>query len=302
MPQGWKARRYQSVDTLSHTIGRHDLKAGVDVQLDDQARLPRNKAGRSCSAPISRSSCRIRRLSVQSTRTLGDRFAPRERRPPRVAAPFVVGIFRLLIRLCLHQVLTHQVRRPPGLAIANRLIDAPMRFRDRPQVAAAIRGLAALLVEQRRNHFDDGGEDGIAGGGADRGVEADVLDEERLRLLARGEHPADRVGDRRQLLGGATLGRHPGDADLQRSPRLEHLGPREPVQGRQQAQGFAVQDRRAVGDEGAGAVADDDQALGRQGLQAGADAGAADADLADQLTLGRQALSGTELPPARSAP
>ena len=36
MPQGWDSVRYQFVDTLSHTIGRHDLKAGVDMQFDDQ--------------------------------------------------------------------------------------------------------------------------------------------------------------------------------------------------------------------------------------------------------------------------
>ena len=36
MPQGWESARYQFVDTLSHTIGHHDLKAGVDIQLDDQ--------------------------------------------------------------------------------------------------------------------------------------------------------------------------------------------------------------------------------------------------------------------------
>ena len=36
MPQGWDSVRYQFADTISHTIGRHDLKAGVDIQLDDQ--------------------------------------------------------------------------------------------------------------------------------------------------------------------------------------------------------------------------------------------------------------------------
>lgn len=36
MPQGWDSVRYQFIDTLTHTIGRHELKAGVDIQLDDQ--------------------------------------------------------------------------------------------------------------------------------------------------------------------------------------------------------------------------------------------------------------------------
>ena len=29
MPQGWDSIRYQLIDTLSHTIGRHDFKTGV---------------------------------------------------------------------------------------------------------------------------------------------------------------------------------------------------------------------------------------------------------------------------------
>lgn len=36
MPQGWWSTQYQFLDTLSHSIGRHELKAGVNVQLDDQ--------------------------------------------------------------------------------------------------------------------------------------------------------------------------------------------------------------------------------------------------------------------------
>lgn len=36
MPQGWDSVRYQFVDTLSHSVGRHDFKAGFDVQIDDQ--------------------------------------------------------------------------------------------------------------------------------------------------------------------------------------------------------------------------------------------------------------------------
>ncbi|MDP1570590.1 MAG: TonB-dependent receptor [Vicinamibacterales bacterium] len=36
MPQGWSSVRYQAVNTLSHTFGRHDIKIGVDVQTDGQ--------------------------------------------------------------------------------------------------------------------------------------------------------------------------------------------------------------------------------------------------------------------------
>ena len=36
MPQGWDSVRYQIVDTLSYAFGRHELKAGLDFQFDDQ--------------------------------------------------------------------------------------------------------------------------------------------------------------------------------------------------------------------------------------------------------------------------
>jgi hypothetical protein len=34
MPQGWNAVRYQFNDNLTYSVGRHDFKAGVDVQID----------------------------------------------------------------------------------------------------------------------------------------------------------------------------------------------------------------------------------------------------------------------------
>ncbi len=62
MPQGWDSVRYQFIDTLSHTIGRHELKAGVDIQLDDQnTYLPRQQ-GRHVHVP--------HRRAVRSERSL----------------------------------------------------------------------------------------------------------------------------------------------------------------------------------------------------------------------------------------
>lgn len=36
MPQGWDSWRLELVDTLTHTVGKHELKFGADVQLDKQ--------------------------------------------------------------------------------------------------------------------------------------------------------------------------------------------------------------------------------------------------------------------------
>ena len=63
------------------------------------------------------------------------------------------------------------------------------------------------------------------------------------------------------------------------------------MQRREKTERLAVEHRRTIGDERAGAVSDDDDALGRQRLESGADARAADADGADQLPFSRQSLA-----------
>src|SRR5437763_1482997 len=49
-----------------------------------------------------------------------------------------VGFFRLLIALGLNQMLAHKVGCASRLAIANRLVDMPVRIRDRPQIAPPV--------------------------------------------------------------------------------------------------------------------------------------------------------------------
>ena len=80
MPQGWDSVRYQFVDTLSHTIGRHDLKAGVDIQLDDQnTYFLGNKDGTftfRTDAPFDPNDRST--YPFQYTQTIGDWYDPRK--------------------------------------------------------------------------------------------------------------------------------------------------------------------------------------------------------------------------------
>ena len=80
MPQGWSSTRYQFVDTLSHAIGRHELKAGGDIQLDDQdTYFLGNKDGTFTFRtdlpfdPNNRAT-----YPFQYTRTIGDWYDPRK--------------------------------------------------------------------------------------------------------------------------------------------------------------------------------------------------------------------------------
>ena len=66
------------------------------------------------------------------------------------------------------------------------------------------------------------------------------------------------------------------------------------MERREKTERLAVEHRRTIGDERAGAMSDDDDALGRQRLESGAHAGAADADGADQFAFSRQSLAALE--------
>ena len=80
MPQGWDSIRYQVSNTLSHTIGHHDFKTGVDIQLDHtDSYFLGNKDGTftfRTDAPFNAADRST--YPFQYTRTIGDWFDPRQ--------------------------------------------------------------------------------------------------------------------------------------------------------------------------------------------------------------------------------
>jgi hypothetical protein len=101
MPQGWDSVRYQFINTLSHTAGRHELKAGVDVQVDDQnTYFLGNKDGTftfRTDAPFNPADPST--YPFQYTRTVGDWFDPRKN---NIYSAFVQDTWRALDRLTLN--------------------------------------------------------------------------------------------------------------------------------------------------------------------------------------------------------
>ena len=93
MPQGWDSVRVQFIDTLSHTVGRHDLKAGVDIQLDDQnTYFLGNKDGTftfRTDAPFDAANPAT--YPFQYTQTIGDWYDPRKN---EIYAGFVQDTWR----------------------------------------------------------------------------------------------------------------------------------------------------------------------------------------------------------------
>jgi len=101
MPQGWDSVRIQFIDTLSHTIGRHDLKAGVDIQLDDQnTYFLGNKDGTftfRTDAPFDAANPAT--YPFQYTRTIGDWYDPRKN---ELYSAFVQDTWRAHNRLTIN--------------------------------------------------------------------------------------------------------------------------------------------------------------------------------------------------------
>jgi outer membrane receptor protein involved in Fe transport len=101
MPQGWDSVRYQLIDTLSHSIGRHDFKTGVDIQLDDQnTYFLGNKDGTftfRTDAPFDPNDRST--YPFQYTRTIGDWYDPRKN---EIYSAFVQDTWRAHDRLTLN--------------------------------------------------------------------------------------------------------------------------------------------------------------------------------------------------------
>ena len=101
MPQGWDSVRFQFIDTLSHTIGRHDLKAGVDIQLDDQnTYFLGNKDGTftfRTDAPFDAANPAT--YPFQYTQTIGDWYDPRKN---ELYSAFVQDTWRAHNRLTIN--------------------------------------------------------------------------------------------------------------------------------------------------------------------------------------------------------
>jgi hypothetical protein len=101
MPQGWDSVRYQIVNTLSHTVGRHDFKTGVDIQIDDQnTYFLGNKDGTftfRTDAPFNPNDRST--YPFQYTQTIGDWYDPRKN---EIYSAFVQDTWRAHDRVTLN--------------------------------------------------------------------------------------------------------------------------------------------------------------------------------------------------------
>src|ERR1051326_8036118 len=141
-----------------------------------------------------RARCRVPAPGSGSLRR-GDRASRGGRARRAAPAVALAAAFLRLEAARFDEVIVHRAAGGLGVARANGLVDAPMRFGRRPQipVGGAHRRLAALLVIQRRDHLDQRRHDRIRGAGRDGAMEVEVVDEKPLRIVHHREQARDFV-------------------------------------------------------------------------------------------------------------
>ena len=121
------------------------------------------------------------------------------------------------------------------------------------------------------------------------------MDQVLLRVVKRGVHLGDLLGQLGNVLVGGALGGQGGYVGLEDQAGLEHLPGKEAVQCAKDRERAGIKRGRAAGDEGAGAMAALEDAHGGEEADAGAEAGAADLELAGEFALRRKAVAGVNL-------
>ena len=181
------------------------------------------------------------------------------------------------------------------IVIANRLVDPPMHFGRLFEIVCAFDGPAALLVDQRGNHFDEREKDWISGRAGNRTMKSNVVDEIGLRLTQIREHPRHFLCHRREGVGESPFRSKTGGADFENLARFENLLAREAVQSREKTERSGAEARRAGGDEGAGALTRLGHAHGGEGVKPCTNSRPANAQLERELALGGEPVAGPQL-------
>ena len=213
----------------------------------------------------------------------------------RLAGCFGGFVLRCLGHAGLVEVLLHGAAGLGGVVGADGAVDLAVHLGGLLEVLGVLDGQAAVVVEVGGDGLHEGAEDGVAGGAGDGAVEADVVDEVLLGVVEGGVHLGDLFGELGDVLVGGALGGEGGDVGLEDEAGLEHLPGEEAVEGSEDGEGAGVERGRAAGDEGSGAVAALEDAHGGEEADAGAEAGAADLELAGEFALGREAVAGVDL-------
>lgn len=192
------------------------------------------------------------------------------------------------------EVAFHEGAGLGGIAGGDGAGEVAVELDGLTEIAGLVDGLAAFVVEGGDDGFHHGGKDGIAGGLGDDAVETEIVEEEGDGIVDGGGHLNDFGGEGDEVLFAAAFGGESGELAFDDAASLEHLPGLKVVEGAEEREGGLAQFGRAVGDKGADAVANIENAHGDEIADAGAEAGAADAELAREFALGRDAAAGLQ--------
>ena len=207
---------------------------------------------------------------------------------------FVRGPFHALGGLGHAEVLLHEAARIGGPAGADRAVDFAVHLGGFAEVDGALDGFATLVVHGGGDGFHDGGEDGISGGLGDDAMEEHIVYEVLGGIFKGGKHLGDFLREQRVMLFSSALGGQGCETALKQDAGLEHLPGLKAVERAHEAERGFADVGRSIGYEGADAVANLHDAHGGEIADAGAEAGAADLEVAGELALGREFVAGLE--------
>src|SRR6266540_1563959 len=194
------------------------------------------------------------------------------------------------------QVFVHRRSRALDIPRPYLQINASMHVGRVLEIAIgrSLRCFTALFIEEARNHVHERRDDRIARCRRDDAMKVDVVHQEHLRFVERGQEAGDRLLERGELVCGRALGGETRCLDLENTARFVHLLVRDAMERSEKTERLAAKRRRPRRNESAGAVTRLHHTHGREGMQPGADGWPADADLRREVSLGRKPIAGLE--------
>lgn len=162
MPQGWDSVRYQFVDTLSHTVDRHDLKTGVDIQIDDQnTYFLGNKDGTfTFRTDLPFDANNPATYPFQFTQTVGDWYDPRRN---ELYSAFIQDTWRAHNRLTVNVGIRWDTETLFAQAKAIDVAQDVNNFAPRVGVVWTVSADGRTIVRGGYGHYFDQGFNNISG-------------------------------------------------------------------------------------------------------------------------------------------
>src|SRR5262245_18535502 len=126
-------------------------------------------------------------------------------------------------------MLAHRLTCIVGLTRTNRAINTSMQFERFIEVMRAIDGVASALVQDCRNHFDEGGQGWITACGRNCSMKTDIVNKKLLGIVKCRNHLCDFVRHHGEMLRCRAIGSQSSCTNLKDGSSFKHIVEAKPV-------------------------------------------------------------------------